>query len=94
MSGGYFEYQQLRIEDIATMIDELVASNDDNSVNEYGDKRGRGYTPETIARFRDAAHYLRVAAAMTQRIDWLVSGDDDEESFHRRWAEEMAKFES
>jgi hypothetical protein len=26
---------------------------------------------------------------MTQRIDWLMSGDDSEESFHSRWDTEI-----
>ena len=89
MSGGYFDYQQYRIEDIATAIDELIGTNDDNRPDEYGTPRGLGYSPETIARFREAAHTLRRARDMAQRIDWLVSGDDGEDSFHKRWAAEV-----
>ncbi len=89
MSGGHFQYQQWRCDDIANQIDELIANNDDETLNEWGDHRGRGYTAETIARFREASATLRKAAAMAQRVDWLVSGDDGEESFHRRWAEEV-----
>ena len=40
-------------------------------------------------RFKIASHALKKAATMAQRIDWLVSGDDGEESFLRRWSEEV-----
>ena len=32
---------------------------------------------------------MRAAAIYAQRIDWLVSGDDGEETFHQRLAEEL-----
>jgi hypothetical protein len=93
MSGGHFEYQQYRIEDIARGIEELIASNDDESLNEWGDRHGYGYSPETIEKFKLAVDSLRIAATMAQRIDWLVCGDDGEENFHRRWDEELKKNE-
>ncbi len=89
MSGGHFDYQQYRLHDIATMIDELVASNDDDTIDEFGNRRGRGYSLSTLMRFKIASHALKKAATMAQRIDWLVSGDDGEESFLRRWNEEV-----
>ena len=85
MSGGHFDYAQYRIEDIAVGIDEVIAANDDETLNEWGQRRGNGYPPEVIEKFREAAHTLRQAAEMAQRIDWLLSGDDDESSFLRRW---------
>ena len=95
MSGGHFDYQQYRLEDIATTIDELIGTNDDHRLDEYGNTKGHGYTPKTIARFREAAHTLRRARDMAQRVDWLVSGDDGEDSFHERWSKEVrGPFES
>ena len=85
MSGGHFDYAQYRIEDIAVGIDEVIEANDDETLNECGQRRGNGYPPEVIEKFREAAHTLRQAAEMAQRIDWLLSGDDDESSFLRRW---------
>lgn len=89
MSGGHFNYDQYRINDIAEQIDELIKNNDDETLNEWGDHRGRGYSDETIERFREAVAALRVAAVYAQRVDWLVSGDDGEESFHERLTEEL-----
>ena len=85
MSGGHFDYAQYRIEDIAVGIDEVIAANDDETLNEWGQRRGNGYPPEVIEKFREAAHTLRQAAEMAQRVDWLLSGDDGESSFLRRW---------
>lgn len=92
MSGGYFDHNQWRLEDIASQIDELILSNEDSTLNEWGEPRGRFYSQQTIAKFRQAANTLRLAAAMAQRVDWLVSGDDGEETFHKRWDEEISKY--
>jgi hypothetical protein len=91
VSGGHFDYQQYRITDVAIMIDELIASNDDESLDNYGNKRGMGYSAETISRFREASSLLRRGAIIAQRIDWLVSGDDVEDTFHRRLEEELGE---
>lgn len=89
MSGGHFEYGQYRIREIAEDIERLVATNDDQTKNEWGDPKGRGYPPEVIEKFKEAAHTLERAADMAQRVDWLVSGDDGEDSFMRRWEKEV-----
>ena len=85
MSGEYFDYNHFRIEDIAVEIDETIELNDDETLNECGQRRGNGYPPEIIEKFREAAHTLRQAAEMAQRVDWLLSGDEDENAFLRRW---------
>ena len=85
MSGGHFDFKQYQIEYIAEEIDDAIEKNDDETLNEWGGRRGNGYPPEIIEKFREAAHTLRQAAEMAQRIDWLLSGDDDESSFLRRW---------
>lgn len=40
-------------------------------------------------QFRKALHIVKQAEIMVQRIDWLVSGDDGEDSFHKRWDGEL-----
>lgn len=89
MSGGHFDYDQNRIGSIADSVDDLIATNDCDEPDTFGDPIGRHYRPETIAKFREAHRILRLAHVMAQRIDWLVSGDDGEDSFHERWAEEV-----
>jgi hypothetical protein len=93
MSGGHFDYQQYRLHDIAQQIAELIESNDDTTRNSYGETTGHGFTAETIARFREAVRFLRIAEIYAQRVDWLVSCDDGEDSFHKRLADDLAKVE-
>ena len=84
MSGGYFDYAQFKLEDIADEIRNLIAQNENTLLNPEAK-----YSAETIAKFLEADKTLRLAAVMAQRIDWLVSGDDGEESFHERWDEDI-----
>ncbi|MDD4182092.1 MAG: hypothetical protein PHE87_10745 [Victivallaceae bacterium] len=91
MSGGHFDHNEWHIDGIAEIIEELIASNKDDSLDEWGYTRGRFYTDETIQKFEEAAQLLRKAARMVHRIDYLVSDDDGEESFHRRWDEEVER---
>lgn len=53
-----------------------------------------GFSEETLAEFKKAVHILKQAEIYAQRIDWLLSGDDGEESFHERLKKELGKFES
>jgi hypothetical protein len=79
MSGGHFEYQQYRIREIAGQVEELIEENE--------------FPPEIIAEFKNGLTLLRKAAIYAQRIDWLVSGDDGEESFFERLAEELGEID-
>ena len=92
MSGGHFEYKQYDIFEIAREIERLIKFNDSDQVNEYGDRISiisRDFSDETIEKFKTAVDILSQAAIMAQRIDWLVSGDDGEETFHQRWDEDL-----
>ena len=48
-----------------------------------------GYSEETLQEFRKAVTLLKQAEAYTQRIDWLLSGDDGEDNFHERLKAEL-----
>jgi hypothetical protein len=82
MSGGHFDYKQYRIEDIAT------------SIEEYLDEYEHTLAIETVNKFKEGIDLLRKAAVYAQRIDWFISGDDGEESFHRRLREDLTLFDS
>jgi hypothetical protein len=84
MSGGHFEYNQYKIEEIARDIERLIKEN--NVEDDWG--HANNYSAETIAKFKKAAETCWLAAKMAQRVDWLVSGDDGEDSFHSRWKKE------
>jgi hypothetical protein len=89
MSGGHFDYNQYKIGYIADEVDQLIRDNDSQEPNAWGDPKGRAFSAETIAEFDRALVLLRQAQIYAQRIDWLVSGDDSEDSFHARLTEEL-----
>ncbi len=47
------------------------------------------YSDETFEKFEEALVTLKKAHIYTQRIDWLLSGDDGEYNFHERLKEEL-----
>lgn len=49
------------------------------------------FSKETLAELRKAVHIFKQAEIYAMRIDWLLSGDDGEESFHERLKEELGK---
>jgi len=80
MSGGHFDYKQHQINDIVDEIEQVVLTNDYSN-----------YSKKTIQKFQKAIDYLKLAYIYTHRIDWLLSGDDGEETFHERLKEELDK---
>jgi hypothetical protein len=76
MSGGYFHYRQNHIQEIVEDLEGLLEG-------------GGNWSEPTVRRFREAMVYLTVARVYAQRIDWLVSGDDGEETFHSRLEDEL-----
>lgn len=91
MSGGHFDYNQYKIGYICDEIDDLIVHNDSQERDEWGQKKGSGYKPETIAEFKKGLAILRQAQVYAHRIDWLVSCDDSEESFHERLKIDLSK---
>jgi len=89
MSGGYFDYIQHQMTDVVERIDSLILSNDDQTTDLFGDLVGRGYCIGTIQQFKAAAEALTMASIYLQRVDWLLSGDDDEVSFLSRLHEDI-----
>lgn len=85
MSGGHFNYSYATINYIADEIQVLIDTN--NTRDEYG--YSRGYSAETINEFKSAIASLKKSAIYAQRIDWLVSGDDGEETFHERLKKDL-----
>jgi hypothetical protein len=109
MSGGHWEYIQYRFTDVAEDIDKLIEQNgkpkseeelkenswhDDDWYNKYPEDRYHyEYPPEAIEQFKKAADAVRLAQVYMQRMDWLLSGDDGEESFLRRIDEDLKKLQ-
>jgi DNA polymerase/3'-5' exonuclease PolX len=96
MSGGYFEYNQYRLEAMAEEIESLIENNNKPHTNIYGEIKEAPYLDsEIIEKFKEAAYNLRRTREMVQRIDYLLSSDDSEQSFKKGWEKEMpASWES
>ena len=102
MSGGAFDYQQYHIEEIADEIEQEIieagreipqeiwtinhwyGSSFDNSDRTYPT-----YERRTIDIMKRAVYVLRMAYIYAKRIDWMLSGDDSEESLAKRLDEEL-----
>jgi hypothetical protein len=106
MSGGHWEYIQHKISDIAEDIDELVEKNGKPKTKEELDESWYDpdwykkypedlnhyeYNEQVIEQFKKAAEAVRIAQVYIQRMDWLLSGDDGEESFLKRIDEDLKK---
>lgn len=91
MSGGHFQYKQWEIGNIADEVEQLIIDNDSEELDEYGDRKGSHFSNETIEEFKKGLAILRQAHVYAQRIDWLVCGDDGEDSFHSRLKHDLEK---
>jgi hypothetical protein len=90
MSGGHFEYIQYRIDEAANDVRRVIA--DCGKEDQFG--YGVDYSDDTKAKFAECELMLRKSAIFLQRVDWLVSGDDGEESFHRRLEEDLKELQN
>lgn len=79
MSGGHFDYVQYTIDQVADNLEQII-----NNSQEY-----YPYSSATIAEFRTGLLLLRQAAIYLHRIDYLISCDDCESSFHSRLQEDL-----
>ena len=108
ISGGHFDYNQYKIGYIADQIEETVIKNgvektpeeikndwhNDEWYEKYPeDKFHYKYPDEVIEKMKEAVKALKIAQVYAQRVDWLLSGDDGEESFLSRLEDELKKLE-
>lgn len=109
MSGGAFNYDQYKIGYIADEIESVIEKNGQKkSERELKDEGWRDpdwykkypedlfhykYPDEVIEKMKDAVKALKIAQIYAHRVDWLLSGDDGEESFLRRLDENLKKIE-
>jgi hypothetical protein len=107
MSGGHWDYLQYRFTDVVEDIQNIVERNGKEKTREelknesWGDpewyekypedKFHHKYPDEVIKEFNKGAEIIKKAQVYMQRIDWLLSGDDGEESFIKRLKEDLEK---
>jgi hypothetical protein len=105
MSGGAFNYDQYKIGYMVDQIEEVVVKNGVEKTPEDLKEEGwrdpdwykkypedlfhYKYPDEVIEKMKEGIEVLKRAQIYAQRIDWLLSGDDGEESFLRRLDEEL-----
>lgn len=93
MSGGYFEYNQYKIHQIAEELEDVILKNGKKRENKetWEDDYHREYSAEVIAKFKEGLEFLKKAHIYTHRIDWLLSDDDGEQSFLERLESDLLK---
>ena len=91
MSGGYFEYKQHTIGQIIEDLEDVIYKNGTLQEDDYGNKFGHNFSVSTIEKFKQTLKWLELAQIASHRVDWLLSGDDGEETFHERWKDDMEK---
>lgn len=97
MSGGAFDYIQYKFIDIIDPIENAIHKNGKEKTKEEleddwypsDNKFHPKYSDETIEAFKMAIYYVKMARAYTHRIDYLFSGDDGEEHFHKKLKEDI-----
>jgi hypothetical protein len=107
MSGGAFNYDQYKIGYMVDQIEEIVVKNGVEKTPEDLKEEGwrdpdwykkypedlfhYKYPDEVIEKMKEGIEVLKRAQIYAHRIDWLLSGDDGEESFLKRLEEELNK---
>ncbi len=85
--GGYFDYQQYRIDDIIEQIEEDINS------TEYMADVFQGHKDEDKEQFvrlmNTSLIHFRIALIFAQRYDCFMTGDDSFSSFKERLLEEL-----
>ena len=90
MPGGHFDYTQYKILKIIDKIELEIRNNTLIIDSEIDYAEPRRLSDETIAEFQKGVEFLKIAHTYAQRIDWLLSGNDSEKSFHKRLKIELA----
>lgn len=52
MSGGYFNYDQYKIMQIADSIEKVILNNQCEEITEYGDKVGKFYSQKLLPNLK------------------------------------------
>ena len=107
MSGGFFDYKQWHIDNIADQIEqEVILSGKPIPKQKWNyferqefeethqQPMNYAFPEEVLRRMEEAIYALRRAAIYAQRTDYLISGDDGEESFMERLKKELAELDS
>jgi hypothetical protein len=73
MVGGFFDGDEKSL----AVVDERIEFEIEHNISEYSD--------ETLENFRLTVALLRCASDMVKRVDYLLNGDEDEDTFLAIW---------
>lgn len=90
MSGGHFNYAQYRIADIVEGIESAIKGN--GIKDEYG--YANSYSKKTLKEFKKGIYFLKKAQIFAHEIDWLISGDNGEDSFMENLTQDLLKLDA
>ena len=93
MSGGYFDYNQYKIHQMAEQLEDVILKNGKKREHResWEDEYHYEYPPEVIAKLKEGLEFLKKAHIYAHRIDWLLSHDDGNESFLERLESDLKK---
>ena len=86
MSGGAFDYQDYRLDAIATELRIAIAKTRKKA-------ESSDYSTLFLNEMIRAYNQVRELSVLLHRIDWVLSGDDGEETYWEQLAEDMATVE-
>ena len=89
------DLKEHHIDDIICEMQNIIKNNNkENDSLDYFGEYDVNYklSPEVIAEINKAIVFLKLANIYTHRIDYLLSGDDGEESFFKRIEEDLNKY--
>lgn len=79
MSGGHFEYKDVFLQDISDELKQVILDN--NSDNLDDDRYNFSYSDEVIIELNKISEQAETLGQLLHHADWLLSGDDSEETF-------------
>ena len=92
MSGGFFEYQDMRLIDLAEPLRCKIALN--RQKPDWASDYDINYSENFINEMSEVYDQLIILMAKLHRIDWVLSADDGESDYERRLAIDLSKVES
>lgn len=84
MSGGHFNLTARDLENLSEELGEIPMYNRPGQEDYYD------FSGDTLERIAFASKLVYIAAKMLERVDYLVCGDDSEETFHKLWEDEVS----
>jgi hypothetical protein len=86
MSGGAFNYSRFRLPEVVDIIETEIET---NNIKKDGFEYPNNFSEKTIEEFKKGIEFIKIAQIYMQRIDWLLSGDDSEDTFHEELLKDL-----